>query len=53
MRFSSEKDFIEQIASYDISEKIANDALKELINKGIVEKRRNAFYLLEEQRIYE
>jgi len=53
MMFSSEKDFIEQIASYDISEKIANDALKELINKGIVEKRRNAFYLLEEQRIYE
>jgi len=39
--------------SYDISEKIAVNALKELINKGIVEKRGNAFYLPEEQRIYE
>jgi hypothetical protein len=53
MRFSSEKDFIEQMASCDISEKIAGNALKELINKGIVEKRGNAFYLPEEQRIYE
>jgi hypothetical protein len=53
MRFSSEKDFFEQMASYDISEKTASNALKELISKRIVEKRGNAFYLPEEQEIYE
>ncbi len=53
MRFSSEKDFFEQMASYDISEKIASNALKELTSKGIVEKRGNAFYLPEERGIYE
>jgi hypothetical protein len=43
MRFSSEKDFFEQMASYDISEKTASHALKELTGKGIVEKRGKCF----------
>jgi len=53
MRFSSEKEFLEQMASYDICEEMASHELKELITKGIVEKRRNAFYLPEERGIYE
>jgi len=53
MRFSFEKDFIELMASYDIRDNIAGNAFKELINKGIVKKKGNAFYLPEEQRIYD
>jgi hypothetical protein len=49
MRFSSEKDFFEQMASYDICEEMASYVLKELITKGIVEKRGDAFYLPEER----
>lgn len=53
MRFSSEKEFFEHMASYDVSEKTASHALKDLIRRRIVEKRGDAFYLPEEQRIYE
>ncbi len=53
MRFSSEKDFFEQMASYDISEETACHALEELISNGIVEKRGDAFYLPEKRGNYE
>jgi len=52
-RFSSEQEFFDQMASYDISEKTASHALKELICKRIVEKRGEVFYLPEELRNYE
>lgn len=39
MRYASEKDFFGHMASYDVNEKTASHALKELIRRKIVEKK--------------